>query len=80
MNDARLDRSRTGDALGDARPESEVAPNHLDETPNAAPARDWTRTARGRSTTSMLVHWYDEKGAVVRLITSADPDAPAPDA
>ena len=74
MNDARLDRSRTGDALGDARPDSAVAPNHQDAKPDVVPTRDWTRTARGRSATSRLVHWFDEKGAVVRLITSADPD------
>jgi hypothetical protein len=74
MNDARFDRPRTGDALGDARPEPDVAPNHSEDLPNVVPARDWTRTARGRSATSLLVHWFDEKGAVVRLITSADPE------
>jgi hypothetical protein len=76
MNDARFDRPRTGDALGDASAKSDVAPNHA-ELSDVVPARDWTRTARGRSATSWLVHWFDEKGAVVRLITSADPDEEA---
>lgn len=73
MNDARFDGPRTRDALDDASAESEVAPNHLDTT-YAVPTRDWTRALRGRSTTSRMVHWFDEKGAVVRLITSSELD------
>lgn len=79
MNDARFDGTRSRDALGDASVESEVAPNHT-EKPDAVPARDWTRTPRGRSATSRLVHWLDEKGAVVRLITSAAADDDVRDA
>lgn len=79
MNDARTDRPGTGDAVGDARPDSDVAPNHPD-TPNVARTRDWTRSARGRSGTSLLMHWFDEKGAVVRLISSTDPDIDTRDA
>ena len=80
MKDARLDRPRTGDsAKGDARPEVELAPNHS-TTPEVVPTRDWTRTTRGRSDTSMLVHWVDEKGSIVRLLTSTNPDAQGTDA
>ena len=78
MNDARFDRTRTGDASGEVRPD-ELAPNHS-EGPDFAPTRDWTRMQRRRSTSSMLVHWFDEKGAVVRLIASTDPTATGTDA
>ena len=80
MNDARFDGPRTRDALGDARPNSDEAPNLAEPSPDVAPTRDWTRTAREESATSWLVHWFDEKGAVVRLITSANPDEEVRDA
>lgn len=73
MNDARFDRPRTGDATGNARPVEESAPNRLDTT-DAARTQDWSSHARGRSVSSKLLHWIDEKGAVVRLLTSVDPD------
>lgn len=79
MKDARFDRIKTGDASGDAKP-TELAPNQLETPEVVPPVRDWTRTARERSSTSMLVHWFDEKGAVVRLITSKDPSIDARDA
>jgi hypothetical protein len=78
MNDARLDRHAAGGATGDARPAEETAPNRLDQ-PGGVPARDWSRTAHGRSTSGTLLHWIDEKGAVVRLLTSSETDAVADD-
>lgn len=79
MKDARFDRIKTGDASGDVKP-TELAPNQPETPDVAVPVRDWTRTERERSSTSMLVHWFDEKGAVVRLITSKDPTIDALDA
>ena len=70
MNDARFDRPRTGQAAGDARPATESASQHDEEGHDVIPTRDWTRRKRrARSHTPLLVHWVDEKGAVVRLIS-----------
>jgi hypothetical protein len=72
MDDARFDRQRTGDATGDATPAYESAPNRHDQL-GAVPTRDWSSSTRDRSMSSLLLHWIDEKGAVVRLLTSSDP-------
>jgi hypothetical protein len=74
MDDARFDRPGVGDATGDARPKDGSAPNRLDQMPGVAPTRDWSRDAHDRSMSSLVLHWIDEKGAVVRLLTSSDPD------
>lgn len=79
MNDARLDRLRAGGATGDARPEDEVAPNHLSDQPGVAPTRDWSGRRGRRSESSLVLQWFDEKGAIVRLLTSAEPDATSED-
>lgn len=79
MNDARLDRHMSGDATGDARQVEGTAPNRPADEPVAAPTRDWSRRAHGRSTSGRLLHWIDEKGAVVRLLTSSKADATADD-
>jgi hypothetical protein len=78
MNDSRFDRP-AGDATGDARPEHTPAPNRCSST-GVDPTRDWSGTTDDQSDTSWLLHWVDEKGAVVRLLTSSDPDAVRPDA
>ena len=69
MNDARFDRPRTGQATGDARPASESESQPDAEEHDVVPTRDWTRRRRRRSSKPLLVHWIDEKGAVVRLIS-----------
>lgn len=79
MNDARLDRHTSGDATGDARPVDGTAPNRPVDQPGAVPARDWPRHGHGRSTSGRLLHWIDEKGSVVRLLTSSKSDATADD-
>lgn len=78
MKDARLDGPRTREAVDDATSADgsnrQCDPEELD----VVPARDWTRRVRTRSETPLLVHWIDEKGAVVRLISSStDTDAEA---
>jgi hypothetical protein len=83
MDEARRDdRPRTGRTANGDTTSQDVAPNHVDDEEVVRSVRDWTRrTARARSPhASLLVHWIDEKGAVVRLITSGDSDADAPDA
>jgi hypothetical protein len=92
MRDARFERSRAVDATGNARPDDEPAPNRFTRDgggsapnrstePGSAPAQDWTRLVRDSSDTSLLLHWIDEKGSVVRLITStSETDAPVSDA
>lgn len=79
MTDARFDRRLSGDATGDARPVEGTAPNRPADGPDAAPTRNWPRLAHGRSTSGRLLHWIDEKGAVVRLLTTSKPDAAADD-
>lgn len=71
MNDARFDRSRTGQAAGDATPADDPDRQTGESEADVAPTRDWTRRRRRRSEAPMLVHWIDEKGAVVRLISSS---------
>jgi hypothetical protein len=92
MTDARFERSRAVDATGNARPDDEPIPSRFTRdgggsapnrsaVPGSAPAQDWTRLARDPSDTSLLLHWIDEKGSVVRLLTStSDADAPISDA
>lgn len=70
MNDARLDRPPSGEATGDASPVERTAANRPADEPDAAPTRDWTRHTRGRASSGRLLHWIDEKGSVVRLLTS----------
>ena len=72
MNDARCDRPRTGQAAGDATPAEEPDRQSGSEEADVALTRDWTRRKlRRRSEAPLLVHWIDEKGAVVRLISSS---------
>jgi hypothetical protein len=77
MKNARFDRSRTGQAAGDARPVNGSERQHDPDEHDIVPARDWTRRQRGRSETPLLVHWIDEKGSVVRLISSSSEDVDA---
>jgi hypothetical protein len=72
MNDARLDRTESGDATGDARPVPEPTTEVATDEHGVVPARDWTRRRRGRFESPLLVHWIDEKGSVVRLLSSDD--------
>jgi hypothetical protein len=78
MNDSRFDRP-AGDATGDARPEPAPAPNRCCSS-DVERTQDWSGTTADQPETSWLLHWVDEKGAVVRLLTSSDPDAVRPDA
>lgn len=71
MKDARLDRPRTGEAAGEDMPADGSASTTDPHEHDVVPARDWTRRRRNRSETPMLVHWIDDKGAVVRLISSS---------
>jgi hypothetical protein len=71
MKDARS-RPRTGEATGDAKP----AIRSIEEVDlggnDVAPSRDWSRRVPTvRSNAPLLVHWVDEKGSVVRLISSS---------
>lgn len=42
------------------------------------PTRDWTRAHRRRQLEApLLLHWVDDKGSVVRLMSSTPPDVDA---
>lgn len=75
MNDARFDRPRVGDAPGDLMPVTETGRTADEVGHDVVSNLDWTRTTRGRSDAPLLMHWVDEKGAVVRLISSSSEDA-----
>lgn len=78
MTDARFDRPATGDAVGDATPACGSTRVGGAREHDVVPARDWTRRTRARSKTPLLMHWIDEKGSVVRLMSSSTgPEADA---
>lgn len=75
MKDARIDRSRTGEAAGDETPVPELDHTVDTEGRSDVAKRDWTRRTPGpEPDTSLLVHWVDDKGSVVRLISSHHAD------
>jgi hypothetical protein len=77
MNDARFDRTTSGDAAGDAGPTPDPTITVEPDEHGVVPARDWTRRRRGRFESPLLVHWIDEKGSVVRLLSSGDSELDA---
>jgi hypothetical protein len=59
MDDARRQRHQSSSATERDAPE---------------PSLDWSGTGRAHVPAPLLVHWIDEKGAVVRLISSTGGD------
>lgn len=47
---------------------------HAGDATNDERAHAWLPTRADEPETSWLLHWVDEKGAVVRLLTSTEPD------
>ncbi|MEO6867750.1 MAG: hypothetical protein ABI200_06990, partial [Gaiellales bacterium] len=62
----------TGSAAGDVEPQLRSIEEIDLGGPSVTPSRDWTRRQKTtRSDVPLLLQWLDEKGSVVRLISSS---------